>query len=424
MPTKATAKPRGRAVARLEDWSSIVMGLGIVGQDKRKSFTPSAHTFLTSQEIENIYRGDFLGRKIVDKPAEEATKCGWMLGGIDPVAALKIEKEFRRLKFKQLCTRALKYARKTGGAGIVLIADDNERWQIRPLDTSAIRRVVAMNVLSCWQLTVQQWQEDPTQDGYGEPSIYRSSPTRGKGMNFHSSRVLRFVGPEADDNEVQNNAGWGDSIYETTFQALQNYNLSHDAIATLMADISLAVFKMKGLAAAMAGSNEASVLARLALIRKTLSVANMFLLDADSGEEYERKTTPIAGIADLANIADRQVIAASDMPHTVVFGESPSGLGATGESEENTWFGFIDSIRNDKLAPVVEQAAKIVAVYAAPGYSMDDLVIKFPSLHQKTDKEVLDEKKVQADIDNVYLGMSTTPADTAASFAKAAAAQK
>ena len=78
------------------------------------------------------------------------------------------------------------------------------------------------------------------------------------------------------------------------------------------------------------------------------SILRAIALDAD-GEDFERKSTPTSGMADLLRKVDEQLIAATDIPHTLLLGESPSGLGATGESEHRDFFSRIAHKQSGQL---------------------------------------------------------------------------
>ena len=91
------------------------------------------------------------------------------------------------------------------------------------------------------------------------------------------------------------------------------------------------------------------------------------------------------------------VAGAAKTPVTKLFGRSPAGMNATGESDMNNYYDYIDGLRENQLRPIMERLLPIMAL-SAWGTVPDDLDMGFPPLQTPDSSEIADivEKKTQA----------------------------
>ena len=102
----------------------------------------------------------------------------------------------------------------------------------------------------------------------------------------------------------------------------------------------------------------------------------------------------------LPEVYDRvmmDVAGAARTPVTKLFGRSPAGMNATGESDMNNYYDYIDGLWENQLRPILERLLPIMAL-SAWGVVPDDLDIDFPPLQTPNSSEVADiaDKKTQA----------------------------
>lgn len=97
---------------------------------------------------------------------------------------------------------------------------------------------------------------------------------------------------------------------------------------------------------------------------------------------------------------------------TKLFGRSPAGMSATGESDLQNYYDYVNSQREAKLRPVLERLLPIMAV-STWGVVPDNLQIDFPPLWTPTATETAEIalKKAQAIRDTFQAGLFQ--ADTA-----------
>ena len=81
---------------------------------------------------------------------------------------------------------------------------------------------------------------------------------------------------------------------------------------------------------------------------------------------------------------------------TKLFGRSPAGMNATGESDLKNYYDYVDSQREAKLRPALQKLLPVLCM-SAWGFVPDDLDFTFPPLWTPTAKEVADIAKTKSE---------------------------
>jgi phage-related protein (TIGR01555 family) len=155
---------------------------------------------LSRLSLENAYRGDWVARKIVDVPAQDATR-EWRLWQAAKPEIEKLEEVEKNLRIQQKTKMALIKARLYGGACMVMGVDDGLDPS-EPLEPERVTQdsLKFVHVLSRYEINAGNLIEDLESEWYGEPSYYeRTSTANGQRARLHPSRVVRFIGAELPD---------------------------------------------------------------------------------------------------------------------------------------------------------------------------------------------------------------------------------
>jgi phage-related protein (TIGR01555 family) len=193
---------------------------------------------------------------------------------------------------------------------------------------------------------------------------------------------------------------------------LRDFHVSWSAAAQLLNDFSQAVFKIKGLADLIAQNDSAGLLTRMRAVDMSRSVARAIVIDAD-GEEFERKQTPINGLPELLELFLTRLAAAADMPRTLLSGDSPGGLNATGESDIRLFYDRVKSAQRTILAPAIKRISTLIM--ASMGVAEpEDWSIKFHPLWQTSEKEQAETRYIQAQCDEKYINTGVLSAEEVA----------
>jgi phage-related protein (TIGR01555 family) len=132
------------------------------------------------------------------------------------------------------------------------------------------------------------------------------------------------------------------------------------------------------------------------------SVAKALIIDAD-GETFERKPTPFTGLADLLDRFQSRLAAASRIPVTILMGEAPAGLNATGDADIRKFYDRVASYQHDVIKPALEIVLRLLLL--EQGTEPGSWCIEFNSLYQQTEAEIADTRLKVAQADNIYATM-------------------
>lgn len=364
-----------------------------MGTQKDKA-THSRHYLreLTQPELLNMYRGDWISRKVVDIPAFDMIREGrdWKA---DKTDIEKLEKEEKRLQIWPKLAKALQLARLYGGSALIL-GDGTERPNT-PLDPERIAQggLKFIHVASRYDIRASgQIDKDPMSPGWGEPLGYEMTGT-GNRVLIHPSRVIPFLGAGLPDLNFSD--GWGDSVLLAVEEAIENAGVAGGAIAQLLQEAKIDVFKLKNFMANV--GDEAyrnKVLTRLSLANQGKSISNALVMDAE--EEWDQKQISFAQLPEVLQLFLQIAAGAADIPVTRLLGQSPAGMNSTGESDVRNYYDRLAAEQKVFLRPRVERLDEVL-IRSSLGARPDEVHFAFSPLWQLGEKEQADIFKTKAD---------------------------
>lgn len=401
---------------RNDGWGNVLSGAR-TNKDQRSFTRYSQPLPLRPVELEGMYQGDTLMRRIVDKLPNLITRDPWKIKGDTD---RKVFKYLVKLKFMQAVRKALKWARLFGG-GIVVMGIDDGRTLDRPLNVNAVRTIEFFRVYDRYSVTgnTLDWNQDPESPRYGLREWYtiypRGSVLPTQQFRVHWTRVLQFDGPETTDIQKARNYGWNDSLVQIVYDDVRRFMSGLDDASLLIRDFVQGVLQVTDLTNILTGSKAAieKWRQRLDAMDMTRHSLNTMLLDKE--EQYTKVSSSVAGISDIIQRLMDQVCVAADMPATVLFGKSPSGLNASGESEMRIWYDGCTADQRETLAPAVELVTAIVVQckdYDGP--KLTDIEVQFAPLFKPTMKEEAEMRYSMAQSDQIYINTGVLSEDEVA----------
>lgn len=418
-------RARQDEASRADGWANVATGIGQHGRDKLLYATFRADR-LTPEQCEEIYRGDDFAATIVDLPAGEKTRAGWDLqvgSESDKDKALAISKsvaaKLDALDMKDKFAQALAREGYLGGAAIFPGVNDGAADLAEPLDLTRIQTVLPWaHVLRPQDLRAVSWYQDVQSPKLGEPEMYELQPRIGGGpvsrVRIHESRLIVFPGIVISPEQLRENGGWGDSKYVRIQRVLSAYHQTWSSAAVLLSDFAAAVMKVPGLAKLLAAGKEKEIVEYARTIDLTRSVARMSLVDAEG--DFERKATPMSGYPEMLVQFALRLAAAARMPVSLLMGQSPAGLNATGDANVRFWY--------DRMAaeqPRVQLNRMTQLVLCAKdgptrGVEPEEWTQVFRPLWQMTARETAELRKLVAERDAIDIDRGVvTPEEVAAS---------
>jgi phage-related protein (TIGR01555 family) len=340
----------GRVLQLFDRLTNVMSGKGTTVD--RASWAQYAYIPVTPQQAEAWYRGTWLGRKIVDIPPFDMTREGrdWQA---EKDAIEKIEAEEKRLQLWYKLQRAMILGRLFGGGGLVLGTGDSDPTQ--PINPASVKvsGLKYIQVYSRYQLIEGGNQRlDPADPWFGMPDFFTINTNTGQQLKLHPSRVVPFIGQRAPEGSQLNTTSWfwGDPIYQSIKQAVQNADLAQDGFAALIDEAKIDILKVPDLINATA-TEEGSQRFMTRLQAVAMGKSTWRMLAVDALEEWQQKQITWDGMPDMMMALLQVVSGAADIPITRLLGTSPKGLQSTGDGEERDYQTMIAAKQRNELAP-------------------------------------------------------------------------
>jgi phage-related protein (TIGR01555 family) len=409
----------GNGEVRIDGLQNVFTGMGTT-RDKTTRTTVNAIKFMPKEDLEGLYV-HWLMRRIVDLVADEATRQGFEIlfggEGVNAQTLSGVEQAIEDLEILHNFNHAAKTSRLYGGSAIILYIDDGRR-AYEPVDVDNIRSVEGMEVLDRHQIA-PVIDEDSLYD-YSKPTHYQiisgdliQQPNL---IRIHKDRILRFDGIWLPYRVRQKNYGWGMSVLQSVYESFKHYYTGTSSIATLLTEFDIFVHKVRGLASMLAAGKETQVKNRLELNDMSKSIYRGYAIDAEK-EELAFVSRQFGGVSEILEKLRLDVIAASGIPHTLLFGQSPSGLGATGRSEERDFAKVCHHYQEQNFRkPLMKLMRYVMASRTGPikGEQPDNWRIGFKPLFEMNERELADVRARVAAVDARYIQVGVlTPQEVA-----------
>lgn len=305
-------------------------------------------------QLEWMYRGSWICGKGVDAPADDMTRAGISFDTeMDPAEKEKLQAALLDLRTWHQLRECLKWARLYGGALGFLMIDGQKPetpLEINSIGPGQFKGIMPMNR---WQVTptLSELVSDFGPD-WGNPRFYdvvQSQPGLAWLPRIHHSRVIRFTGIDLPFQQKLTENGWGESILERAYDILVAHSSTSTGAAQLVYKAHLRLLKIDGLRQIIAagGPAMAGVTAMLANLRLTQSNEGITLLDKD--DDFEVQAYAFSGLDNILRQFDEQISGAFGIPLVRMFGQSPGGMGSSGESEIRTYYDEVAKDQENKL---------------------------------------------------------------------------
>ena len=331
-----------------------------------------------------MYRESWLTMRIIDMPSEDMTRAWYKLSAALPDADLHALRRLEaRHSVKQEITNALRWARLYGGSLALMVVRGEEDRLDQPLVPETL-------LPDCFQglLVLDRAQgiepspelvSDLDDPDFGLPASYTVNLDTEdcRSVTLHHSRVLRFVGRELPRTETVRENFWGASEMEHIYEELLKRSAASANIAQLLFQANVTTLKMADFGDLLASGTEEqkrSVISAMQMENRFRTSFGVQLLSKD--DAYENHAYSFAGLSEIYEQFMMDMAGAAEIPATKLFGRSPQGMNATGESDLRNYYDMIASLQERQLRPALEKLLPVMAV-SCWGYVPEDLEFVF-----------------------------------------------
>lgn len=383
--------------------ANVMTGAGTSADKRAHAFY--AHRVVDPAQVQAAYRNSWLMRKIVDLPPSDMTRerRDWQA---EKDQIKEIRKAERKFSLWAKVQRALQLGGLGGGA---IIIGDGTADAMQPMGDTA-KPLQYLHVVSRYRLSIGALERDPGSPWFDEPTYFELHGQTGQ-VRIHPSRVIAFKGKPVPDDlfATEQDRYWGDPIYRTVQDAVQNADMAQNGFASLIDEAQYDVIGIPDMMQNLGTPGyEAKLMERLSLARAGKSVHRSLV--RDSAETWETRKVEWSGMPDIIRTYLSIVAGAADIPATRLLGKAPDGMNATGDGDERNYVTMIATRQENELRPALDRIDPLLL--AAASVSMDDdLEYEFPPLVEMTEKEKAEIAKSKAETITQYANNGTVPVD-------------
>jgi len=441
------AKPAKKQSKRLDGWSNLLTKIGDRYRDKTKSVLFDRE-IVDELSAEEIWLGDDIAARVIELPPKVQLQHGFsvQISEMDAEESLRpdyierVDEEdgdesdmkdaeeamaavLDELDATATFIEARQWERAYGGAAIMLGIDDGTKDLALPVNEAAIKSVRYLVVLRPREIWPIKWNSNPLSANYARPEVYEvRRESQGAGVatgtfRLHASRIIRFDGIRVSRRHTTSNRGWGDSVLNRLYEPLADFQQSFKAVPNLIADFSQGVHKLKGLAELFAAEQDDVVRKRIEAIDSARSVLRSLIIDSE--DDFQRLQTPVSGLPELLDRAAKRFAAAADMPISMLLGDQPAGLAATGEQNTRWWYDAQGAERELKLRKKINRLVRYLFLSKlgpTKGVEPSRWKVHFANLWVPTQAEIADIRAKMATADAAYVNAGVlTPEEVAIS---------
>ena len=395
------AQPNTEAVSVQDAFSNPLFRLGYGSQSPLEA-TEYPLTRMTDNYalLNSLYRDNWVVQNVVGIIPDDMTKK-WFApaGAVGPEHLKELDRVQRVTALRERVNEGLRWGRLYGGAAGLIMIRGQEGMLGQPLELESIYpgTFQGLYILDRWQGVVPG-MELVFEGGEPVPAYYSITDARGNTVaKVHHSRLVRFTGRDLPFLERVAELYWGESEVE----ALYNDVVKHDNVAANMAALTfranvdtMEVQNLDQLFSVTSGEQQR----RFWNVMQAQSVmkSNFGMQLVNRGDQIKNTQYTFTGLQEVYDSMCLDLSGASRIPVTKLFGRSPAGMNATGESDLRNYYDYVDTLREAKLRPILEKLLPVLAM-SAWGAVPDGLDITFPPLWTPTAKEVAEIAKTKSE---------------------------
>lgn len=359
-------------------------------------------------KLESAYRGSWMVGQMIDSYAEDMTRAGITITTNEAAENItKLQAYLTRLQvFQSLCS-GIKWGRLYGGAIGVIQIEGQQLNTPLSLDTVGKGQFKGIGIYDRWQLNPDLTNLIKEGADIGLPAYYSivlgdqagtsATVTTTGQITVHHSRCIRLIGIELPFWQAITEMMWGESVLERAWDRLISFDDTTLSTANLVDRASLRTVKVDSLREIISSGGKAydGLVSMFEMVRQFQTNEGLTLLDKN--DEFSTTNYSFAGLSDILLQFGQQLAGASSIPLVRLFGQSPAGLSATGESDMRMYYDNVNAQQESRLRNPMQTVLEVAyrSLFGLPMPS--DLEFTFTPLWQMSSKDKADIAKINTE---------------------------
>ena len=406
MSRRNKATPRGgkQNITVVDAFSNPLFRLGYGSQSPMEA-TEYPLTRMTDNYalLNSLYRDNWVVQNVVGLMVDDMLREWYKLGGsLSPDYLDELARVERVTKVREKLAEGLRWGRLYGGAAGLILIRGQEGMLDQPLDLETIMpgSFAGLMILDRWcgitpDMGLVTDMSDPD---FNLPDYYTVNNAEGRIVaRVHHSRIIRFTGRDLPYLERIAELYWGESEVEALYKDVVAHDNVSANIAALTFRANIDTMEVQSLEQLFSlGAAEQQRRFWNVMQAQSVMRSNFGYQLVNKGDKITNTQYTFTGLQEVYESMCLNLCGASHYPMTKLFGRSPAGMNATGESDLKNYYDYVDTLRESKLRPVLEKLLPVMAM-SAWGAVPDSMEISFPPLWTPTAKEVAEIAKAKAE---------------------------
>ena len=291
-----------------------------------------------------------------------------------------------KINLRETVMQAAIHARLYGGAGIMIHDGRNDFSSPIVADRVRLDGIKSLDFIPLSQMKVKKFGDTFGTDTFRQPLEYNLLGKDG-GTPVHPSRMVVFKGerrpsPNYTDDE---RSFFGESILKSRFKHIEELQEVYDTIRYLMGGAKIRILSVEDLMfnLAQVDGYEADIQNTVRMMLQQEQITKIALID--STMKYEQHKYEFTNLPELAQAFESKLSAVTDIPATRLFGKSPDGQNATGESDLKNWNAVVRAYQTLNIQPALNNLDLMIARSA--GITKGGLTPEWNQLYDSTPEE-------------------------------------
>ena len=353
--------------------------------------------------LNSLYRDNWVVQNAVGIIPDDMTRNWFNLAGsLAPNYIAEFERMQRISQLKDKINIGLKWGRLYGGAAGLILIKGQENMLDKRIDYELIYpgTFSGVYILDRWSGVSPSMElvTDMSDPDFGLPKYYTIADSEGRiYARVHHSRIVRFIGRELPYLEKIAEMYWGESEIEALYADVVKHDNVSANMAALTFRANIDTMEVQNLDQLFSIASKEQQRRFWAVMQaQSVCKSNFGIQLVNKDDKITNTQYTFTGLKDVYDSMCLDLAGAARIPVTKLFGRSPAGMNATGESDLQNYYDYIDTLRESVLKPIIYKLLPVLAM-SAWGAIPDDLGITFPSLWTPTAKEVAEIAKYKSE---------------------------